>query len=140
MTLLDLLRHLYWNEEGFFRVFWTKCAMDIKVCNDVQQGWNKWKRNLKQIEQLCVQRYFKPANFGEVSSIFPHHFSDASELRYGQCRYIRMVKKDGKILCCLLLERYLFLSVNWLISLQKIKSDFVLGAYMQIKHTIFSWK
>ena len=28
---------------------------DVKVFNDVQQSWNKWKRKLKQIEQLCAK-------------------------------------------------------------------------------------
>ena len=79
--------------------------MGCKVCNDVQQSWNKWKRKLKQIEQLHVQRCFKPADFGEVSSISLHHFSDASEVGYGQCSYIRMVNKEGKINCCLLLGK-----------------------------------
>ena len=37
---------------------------NVKVCNDVQQSWNKWKQKLKQIEQFCVQRCFKPADFG----------------------------------------------------------------------------
>ena len=48
---------------------------------------------------------FKPAAFGEVSSISLHHFSDASELGYGQCSYIRMVSKNGQIDCCLLLGK-----------------------------------
>ena len=58
---------------------------------------------MKQIEQLCVQRYFKPADFGEVSSVSLHHFSDASELGYGQCSNIRIVCKESKTHCCLLL-------------------------------------
>ena len=52
-----------------------------------------------------MQRCFKPANFGEISSISLHHFSDASELGYGQCRYIRMISKKGQIHCCLLLGK-----------------------------------
>ena len=83
MTLIDLLHHLYWN--------------------DVQQSWNKWKRKLKQIEQLHVQRCFKLADFSEISSISLSHFYDASELGYGQCSYIRMVRKKGQIQCCLVL-------------------------------------
>ena len=75
---------------------------DVKVCNDVQQSCHKWKKKLKQIEQLHVQRCFKPADFGEVSSISLHHFSDASELGYGQSSYVRMVSKKGQIHCCLL--------------------------------------
>ena len=58
---------------------------------------------LKQIEQLHVQRCFKPADFGEVTSASLHHFSDASELGYGPCSYIRMVCKEGNIHCCLLM-------------------------------------
>ena len=75
----------------------------IKICNDVQQNWNKWKRKLKQIEQLHVQRCFKLADFGEISSISHSHFYDASELGYGQCSYSRMVRKKGQIHSCLVL-------------------------------------
>ena len=52
-----------------------------------------------------MQRCFKRADFGEVSLISLHHFSDASELDYGQCSYIRMVSKKGQIYCCLLLGK-----------------------------------
>ena len=76
---------------------------DVEVCNDMQQSCNKWKRKLKQIKQLHVQRCFKPVDFGKVSSISLHQFSDASELGYRQCSYIRMVSKEGKTHCCLLL-------------------------------------
>ena len=58
---------------------------------------------LKQIEQFHVQRCFKPADFGEVTSASLHHFSDASELGYGPCSYIRTVCKEGNIHCCLLM-------------------------------------
>ena len=49
--------------------------------------------------------YLKPVDFGEVTSISLHHFSDASELGYGQCSYIRIVSKEGKIHCCLLIGK-----------------------------------
>ena len=60
---------------------------------------------MKQIEQLCVQRCFKPADFDEVTSVSVLHFSDASELCSGQCSYIRMVSKEGKIHCCFLIGK-----------------------------------
>ena len=34
-----------------------------------------------------------------------HHFSDASELGYGQCSYIRMVSETGGVYCSLLLGK-----------------------------------
>ena len=63
----------------------------------MQKNWNKWKRKLKQVEQLYVQSYFKPADFGEISSISFHHFE--------QCSYITMVSKKGQIHSCLLLGK-----------------------------------
>ena len=43
------------------------------------------EKETETIEQLSVKRCFKPADFGEVTSISLHEFSDASELGYGQC-------------------------------------------------------
>ena len=78
---------------------------DTKVCNDVQQIWNKWKRKLKHIEQLYMQRCIKPVDFGEVLSVSLHNFADTCKHRYGQCSYIRLVSKEGKIHHCLLLGK-----------------------------------
>ena len=52
-----------------------------------------------------MQRCFKPADFGDVSSVSLDQFSDASQFGYGQCSYIRAVRKEGKIHCCLLLGK-----------------------------------
>ena len=52
-----------------------------------------------------MQRYFKPADFGDVTSVSFHHFSDVSELGYGQCSHITMVSKKGQIHWCLLLGK-----------------------------------
>ena len=41
----------------------------------------------------------KPDNFGKVVNVSLHHFSDASELGYGQCSYVRMVNEIDKIHC-----------------------------------------
>ena len=40
-----------------------------------------------------------------MANVSLHHFSDASELGYGQCSYIRMVNETGRIHCSLLLEK-----------------------------------
>ena len=51
-----------------------------------------------------MQRYFNP-DFGDVSSVSLGHFSHTSQFGYGQCSYIRVVRKEGKIHCCLLLGK-----------------------------------
>ena len=43
--------------------------------------------------------------FGKVSSVSLYHISGSSELGYGQYSYIRVVSKEGKIHCCLLLGK-----------------------------------
>ena len=35
----------------------------------------------------------KPDNFGKVVNVSLHHFSDVSDLGYGQCSYIRMANE-----------------------------------------------
>ena len=52
-----------------------------------------------------MQRYFNPADFGDVSSVSLDHFSHASQFGYGQCCYIRVVRKEGKIHYFLLLGK-----------------------------------
>ena len=47
----------------------------------------------------------KPDNFGKVVNVSLHHFSDASELGYGQCSYIRIVNEVGRVHCSLLLAK-----------------------------------
>ena len=47
----------------------------------------------------------KPDHFGKVVNVSLHHFSDASELGYGQCSYIRIVNEIGKVHCSLLLGK-----------------------------------
>ena len=40
-----------------------------------------------------------------MANVSLRHFSDASELGYGQCSYITMVNETGRIHCSLLLEK-----------------------------------
>ena len=47
----------------------------------------------------------KPDNFGKMVNVSLHHFSDASELGYGQCSYIRIVNEVGRVHCSLLLGK-----------------------------------
>ena len=44
----------------------------------------------------------KPDDFSKVLNVSLHYFSDASELRYGQCSYIRIANEIGRVHCSLL--------------------------------------
>ncbi|WAR06871.1 hypothetical protein MAR_016829, partial [Mya arenaria] len=57
---------------------------------------------------LLMERDFKdsePDDFGEVTTVELHHFSDASTVGYGQCSYVRLINCDNKIHCALLMEK-----------------------------------
>ena len=47
----------------------------------------------------------KPDDFSKVVNVSLHHFSDASELGYGQCSYIRIVNEIARVHCSLLLGK-----------------------------------
>ena len=56
---------------------------------------------------MHVRRCMKPDNFGnKLVDISLHHFSDGSELGYGQCSSFRMVIETGKVHCSLLLGKW----------------------------------
>ena len=47
----------------------------------------------------------KPSGFGKIKKFWLRHFSDASEERYGQVRYLRMVNAVEGIHCCFLVGK-----------------------------------
>ena len=54
---------------------------------------------------MHVRRCIKPDNFGKVVNVSLHHFSNASELGFDQCSYIRMVDGKDRVHCSLLLGK-----------------------------------
>ena len=85
------------------------CNQDIEWDSEVssakKKDWKNWVTKLRHIEGLHVRRCMKPDNFSKMVNVSLHHFSDASELGYGQCSYIRMVNKIGRVHCSLLLGK-----------------------------------
>ena len=61
--------------------------------------WEKWRREIVQLEKLEIQRCFKPDNFGPVKAVEVHYFSDASMERYGQCFYRRLTDQLDQAHC-----------------------------------------
>ena len=61
--------------------------------------WQAWLQELPKLEQVAIDRCFKPPNFGEVSSTQLHHFSDASQQGYGAVTYLRITDRSGNTKC-----------------------------------------
>lgn len=67
--------------------------------------WESWQRDLINLQKVNITRCYLPANFGEVMETELHHFSDASTCGYGQCSYLRVKNKEGKIHCSLVIGK-----------------------------------
>ena len=76
-----------------------KLDWDDPPPDDLCMEWEKWRREIIQLERLQIQRCFKPKLFGKIKSMELHHFSDASLKGYGQCSYIRLVNEEDKVHC-----------------------------------------
>ena len=78
---------------------------DHPIPENIKQQWLKWKSNLGKLNSFKIARCFKPKNFGNVKGYSLHHFSDVSDIGYGQASYLQMVNEDGKVHCCLLIGK-----------------------------------
>ena len=72
-----------------------KIDWDDPVSDQVRSRWEKWISELLHVGSLSVPRCYKPANFGNVTNVQLHHFSDASNKGYGQCSYLKMENDKG---------------------------------------------
>ena len=91
------------------RILQVLCDQDKQLESEVSSiikcNWKKWVTKLRNIKGLHVRRCMKPDNFGKVVNVSLHYFSDASELGYGQCSYIRIVNEISRVYCRLLLGK-----------------------------------
>ena len=53
--------------------------------------------DLPKLSQFSVERCVKPAGFDVISSSQLHHFSDASEARFGSVSYLCLTNDQGDV-------------------------------------------
>ncbi|XP_056441197.1 uncharacterized protein LOC130378470 isoform X2 [Gadus chalcogrammus] len=51
--------------------------------------WEEWKNGLQMLKEITIPRCYHPPDFGKVVKVELHHFSDASNVGYGACSYLR---------------------------------------------------
>ena len=78
---------------------------DETIPDNIQRQWTKWERQLKELEELSVDRCFKLANFGQIVDCSLHYFADACEYAYGQASYLSIVDETGRIHCYLVIGK-----------------------------------
>ena len=80
-------------------------SWDDAVSDDYIVEWERWKKELQLLENLKMERCFKPSKFGKVIDCSLHHFPDASQDGYGQVTYLRIVDEKGYTKCNLVMAK-----------------------------------
>ena len=78
---------------------------DEQIPDSIARQWAAWKSNLLLLEDIKVERCFKPKKRGKIREYSLHHFFDASEYGYGQRSYLRLVDENDQIHCSLVIGK-----------------------------------
>ena len=78
---------------------------DDVLDDDTCSKWEKWRKKLSLLQNININRCFKPTEFGNIVSVSVHNFADASQKAYGCCSYLRLVDEDGRIHCSLIMGK-----------------------------------
>ena len=82
-----------------------KADWDSSLDQRAYQLWNYWLHTLEELQQIYIPRCYKPRNCEEIVKAEIHNFSDPSTTGYGQCSYLRLTDKSGKIHLTLLMSK-----------------------------------
>ena len=64
-----------------------------------QAEWQTWLGTLSHLQNISVNRCFKPQGFGDIHNAKLQIFSIGSELGYGTSAYLRLVDVYSNITC-----------------------------------------
>ena len=68
---------------------------DSPLPEALDSKWTNWKRILPDLQRLQIPRWFRAECGEDVKCINIHHFSDASNVAYGQCSYVEFITESG---------------------------------------------
>ncbi|XP_049422007.1 uncharacterized protein LOC125882268 [Epinephelus fuscoguttatus] len=67
--------------------------------------WEEWKNGLQRLKEVIIPRCYCPQDFGNISRVELHHFSDASNTGYGACSYLRYKNDNNEVHCSLVMAK-----------------------------------
>ena len=82
-----------------------KLEWDDELPELYRNRWERWRNELRLLEQLQVDWCVKPSDFGEVKSREIPIFSDASATGYGSAAYLRLCNNESHIYCSFLMGK-----------------------------------
>lgn len=78
---------------------------DDPLPEDLHPRWEEWKNGLRKLQEVTIPRCYHPQNFGNIVRTELHHFSDASNVGYGACSYIRYINNNNEVHCSLVMAK-----------------------------------
>ncbi|XP_068074145.1 uncharacterized protein [Danio rerio] len=78
---------------------------DDQLPEDMYSRWEDWKGGLQRLKEVVIPRCYHPDTFNEIIETELHHFSDASNIGYGACSYLRFKNDKGKVHCSLVMAK-----------------------------------
>ena len=75
-----------------------KINWDDTIPVEQQRQWYSWCQELARLQQLKIERCYKPEGFGRVSNTELNHFADASKDGYGCITNLRLTNENDEIL------------------------------------------
>ncbi|XP_073785217.1 uncharacterized protein [Danio rerio] len=78
---------------------------DDSLPDDLIPRWEEWKNTLQDLKDFTVPRCYYPSSFSKIVLTELHHFSDASNLGYGACSYLRVKSDKNEVHCCLVMAK-----------------------------------
>ena len=76
-----------------------KLDCDDVIPEEILRRWQGWLQELPKLEQVTIDRCFKPHNLGEVTLTQLHHFFDASQQGHGAVTYLRITDRSVNSKC-----------------------------------------
>ncbi|KAK5907106.1 hypothetical protein CesoFtcFv8_004989 [Champsocephalus esox] len=78
---------------------------DDPLPENLRSWWEEWKNGLQRLKEVTIPRCYHPQDFGKIVRVELHHFSDASNVGYGACSYLRYKNDKDKIHCSLVMSK-----------------------------------
>lgn len=89
-----------------FQRLWVRgTAWDEIIPPDVQERWDKWCRQLPQLQKITIPRTLARDLKRADTKPELHIFSDASPMAYGAVAYIKARNKEGEVTVVLLMAK-----------------------------------
>ncbi|KAK3715636.1 hypothetical protein QZH41_008075 [Actinostola sp. cb2023] len=78
---------------------------DDPLAEEDSVQWSRWLEDISKLEEIKIERCFKPKGFGKIKLVELHIFSDASHVGYAAVAFLRLVDDRSRIHCAFVMGK-----------------------------------